>query len=126
MFNKVGSEFLTELERLSVEKSESAKLEKFDPSGGLEQVFRLIKGRHTIQDISSRLSLPEKLVSIQVETLIREFPELDIDYLLEKDIVNGLKRIEISGDKKKDELKSLLEKISDHNLVRIARAKYSN
>ncbi|PKL82833.1 MAG: hypothetical protein CVV24_08080 [Ignavibacteriae bacterium HGW-Ignavibacteriae-3] len=105
MYNKLGDEFLSILKTFSSSRKISTALKEKKMPANILSVHGLVQKRYSLSDMSSLLKLPESIISTQIETLLEMQPDLEIDFLFEK---NELKRI----------YKKISEGITDLKLLR--------
>ena len=120
MFNKIGAEFLSILtEHYASEKQNSiaGKLPKH-----ISQTYDLVIKKYSLHDISKLLKLPESIVSIQIETIISYYPEMDFHSLLMKEEFEIIEKniLDFSEDLKT--IKSRIDKNISYSKIRIVKA----
>jgi ATP-dependent DNA helicase RecQ len=123
MFNKIGDEFLSILKTSNDSKILNDKLRQKNIPKDILKVHELLQKKYSLTDIASLTKLPESIISTQIETLIEMQPELEIDFLFDK---NELKQIYKMIDAGKTDLKSLREALDNkisYAKLRIAAAK---
>lgn len=123
MYNKIGEDFISVLKNFSDSEIMNANLKKKNIPDNILKVLELIKKKYSLSDISSFTKLPESIVSTQIETLLELQPDLEIDFLFEK---NELKMINKKIDEGVVNLKTLREVFENklsYAKLRIAVAK---
>lgn len=125
IFNKVGEDFL---EIIREHKQKISVDTKFKESGLPEptiKTYELVKKRYSLTDIVSLTKLPEAVVSLQIESIIKLNPETDIFSLLEN---SEYKIIKAEIEKGITDLKQIKENIGkniSYGKIRIVLAKES-
>ncbi len=123
MYNKIGEDFISVLKNFSDSEIMNANLKKKNIPDNILKVLELIQKKYSLSDISSFTKLPESIVSTQIETLLELQPDLEIDFLFEK---NELKMINKKIDEGVVNLKTLREVLENklsYAKLRIAVAK---
>lgn len=123
MYNKLGEDILRIVNEITKKNNDSAKLNDNKVPDSIKQIFELVKKRYSLADISSLTKLPEAVVSMQIESLISLFPELNIDSLVEYKKVDTIKEKIESGLTGLKELKSSLPNNISYAEIRIILAK---
>ncbi len=83
MFNKIGEEFLNAIKESVDSSSLNKKLRHKKIPDNIKQVLELAQKKYTLNDIASLTKLPESVVSIQIETLLEIFPELETEHFFD-------------------------------------------
>ena len=122
MVNKVGEEFVEAIKNFKQEK-ESEKITQDIPTN-LRQILELIEKGYSLTEISSLMRLPEAVISIQIETLIKYKKELDISKLIPAERIMKIKNLIESGFGDLKELKSELPHDYTYAELRVVKAKY--
>lgn len=123
MFNKIGEEFLEVLrESRSDNKLKEMIRKKNLPENSL-QVVELLRKKYSFEDISKLTKLSETLLSLQIESLISAIPNLDIDYLFNRDDLKEIEKKISEGITELKELKEALNNKINYSLLRIFLAK---
>ncbi len=124
MFNKAGIEFLEVIKEFSSIKENRIKLTKSGLPDSINYLFELIRKRYSFEDIVQLMKLPEAVISMQIESIIKFIPETDISSLITKNemeiILSKINAGFIDLKSIKNELPS---KIS-YAKIRIALAKF--
>lgn len=122
MFNKVGEDFLEALKESESDISFRELMKRKKLPGNIIQILELLKKKYSLEDISKITKLSDTLLSIQIESLLGIVPELDVQYLFDKDDLKLInKKIEDGVIELKSLRESLENKIS-YPLLRIALA----
>ena len=90
MFNKIGDEFLNAIKDFKKSSDINNKLKKKDLPENIVRILELVQKKYSLPDISILTKLPEAIVSTQIETLMEAIPDLEINYIFDK---NELKLI---------------------------------
>ncbi|MHB9039962.1 MAG: RecQ family ATP-dependent DNA helicase [Melioribacteraceae bacterium] len=123
MFNKIGDEFLNVIQTSDDSKNLNILLKQKKIPENILKVFDLVQKKYSLADIASLTKLPESIVSTQIETLIEMQPNLEIDFLFEKNELKEIYKIINNGT---TDLKSLREAFNNkisYAKLRIAAAK---
>lgn len=91
MFNKIGEEILSVIEENKSESNLSKLVKQKKLPDNIVTIHELLKKKYPVEDIIKLTGLSETLVSIQIETLIGYFPELETDYLFNANELNEVK-----------------------------------
>ncbi|MEW6507313.1 MAG: RecQ family ATP-dependent DNA helicase [Bacteroidota bacterium] len=123
MFNKIGEQFLEVIKESGSDISLIEMIKKKKLPENILPILELIKKKYSLEDISKLTKLSDTLLSIQIESLIAAIPDLDVEYLFNK---NDLEEIESTINKGITDLKRLREALKNkfsYSLLRIALAK---
>lgn len=120
MYNKIGEEFLSIIkEQITTENVN--KFSKELPQH-ISQTYELVCKKYSLYDISKLLKLPESIVSIQLETIISYYPELDYTFLLNKSDFEVIKNSISDFNEDLKSIKNKLENNISFAKVRIVKA----
>lgn len=123
MFNKIGVEFIEIIKEHKLH-SKSASTSTELPQH-IHQTYELVLKGYSLNEISRFQKLPESIVSIQLETIISYYPDLNYDRLIPKQTVNDIKEvINECGENLKDIKEKLGIKVS-YAEIRIVKALFS-
>ena len=78
MFNKFGEEILEAIKEFNSDR-EISKI----PSE-LKRTFDLVQNRYKLEEISSALNLSDSIISMQIESILKFYPDLEISFLIRK------------------------------------------
>ncbi len=120
--NKVGEDFVEAIKNF-VSETEAEK-ETGDIPKSLLQVLQLIQKGYSLKELSSLLRLPEAVIGIQIETLIKFNKELNIYKLLPSEKIAKIKELLNSGFGDLRELKENLPNNYSYAEIRIVKAKF--
>ncbi|MGD8778556.1 MAG: RecQ family ATP-dependent DNA helicase [Ignavibacteria bacterium] len=122
-FNKVGPEFLEaikeHLEKTKIKTKESSK----ELPENIYNVYELVKKGYGLADISKITKLPEAVISMQIETLIELYPEIEITSLLGSKDIKVIQEEIKKGTAGLKELKEKLPNSISYAMIRIVLAK---
>ncbi|WP_337865914.1 RecQ family ATP-dependent DNA helicase [Ignavibacterium sp.] len=120
MFNKVGNDFLEVITKYKNQNNnESAK----PLPQNIQETFELLKKNFSLKEIASIRKLEEAVISMQIETILRYYPETEIKTIISD---ADLKIIEKEMKKGFENLRELKKRLNDKysvQLLRIAIAK---
>lgn len=123
MYNKVGEQFLEIIKNNQSDVELKNLLRKKKLPENILQIADLIKKKYPLEDIATLTKQSETLISIQIETLLSAIPDLDVEYLVNKnDLTEIEKKINEGITDLKELRNSLTNKIS-YSLLRIIFAK---
>jgi len=123
MYNKVGEQFLEIIKSNQTEVELKNLLRKKKLPENILQIADLIKKKYSLEDIATLTKQSETLISLQIETLLSAIPDLDVEYLVNKnDLTEIEKKINEGITDLKELRNSLTNKIS-YSLLRIIFAK---
>ena len=117
MYNKFGDEILEALKQYTDDKKSSKIPDE------IKQTFELIKNRYKLNEISSVLNLSESIISMQIETMLNYYPDLDISFLIENKKMKMIKEIIKTGIEDLKTIKEKLNKEVNYAEIRIVLAK---
>jgi|YelNatPaOPRAMG01_1025707.scaffolds.fasta_scaffold00724_14 ATP-dependent DNA helicase RecQ len=128
MFNKLGNELLEVILEYEKEKNKSYEMEKQkrDLPQNIKETFNLLKAGYSLKDISSLRKLSEAVISMQIETIIEYYPNIEIEHLFNKNSLRKIYDILQKGTLSLKELKSSLNEDIEFPLLRIALAKFKS
>ncbi|MEP0860136.1 MAG: RecQ family ATP-dependent DNA helicase [Ignavibacterium sp.] len=120
MFNKIGNDFIEIIQSyLKENKSDSEKL----LPQNVQETLQLLKKNFSLKEISSIRKLDEAVISMQIETILSYYPEIEISSILGEE---DLKIIETAMREGYENLRELKDKLNGKYsvpLLRIAIAK---
>ncbi|AFH48984.1 ATP-dependent DNA helicase RecQ [Ignavibacterium album JCM 16511] len=120
MFNKVGNDFIEAIQSyLKEDKNDS---EKSLPQN-VQETLQLLKKNFSLKEIASIRKLDEAVISMQIETILSYYPEIEIRSILSEE---DLKVIETAMSAGYENLRDLKDKLNGKYsvpLLRIAIAK---
>ncbi len=123
MFNKIGEDFLEIInqfgENVAPEENEAQK----ELPITLKETFILIQKGYPLSEISSITKLPEAVVSMQIESIVSYYPDLDITKLYNRGELDIISEEIHKGGTDLKELKSRLPSFISYGKIRIALAK---
>ncbi|MBZ0199239.1 MAG: HRDC domain-containing protein, partial [Ignavibacteriaceae bacterium] len=129
MYNKIGEELLESIKEFGTgeklfsadeaKKEESKQLPSF-----LSETLSLLKKGYPLKDIASLRNLTEAVISMQIETILEFFPDTEISYLYDSNILQSTFDEIKKGYKDLKELKTRLPGVVSYPLIRIAIAKF--
>ncbi|MCX6168209.1 MAG: RecQ family ATP-dependent DNA helicase [Ignavibacteriales bacterium] len=123
MFNKIGDDFLNVLKIFGDSKNLTDMMKQKKLPENILKVLELVQKKYSLADIASLTKLPESIVSTQIETLIEMQPNLEVDFLFDKNELKEINKIISEGT---TDLKLLREAFSNkisYAKLRIAVAK---
>jgi ATP-dependent DNA helicase RecQ len=124
MYNKIGEEILTEV--IKYIESNSPELEKKIPDN-ISETYKLVKRGFTLTEISKLRNLDEAIISMQIEGLVSNIPDLNLNKIVTDEKIRAVKKIYQSGISDlrqiRDELKSKYGIEASISEIRIALAK---
>ena len=121
MFNKFGEDVLEITNSFS--ERQSVRMETRQIPKNLNETYKMIQKKYTLQEIAKLQKISEAVVSMQVETIIEYNPAIDVDYLIENAGFNEIKKEYLNGLTSLKELKQKLTSDISYPLLRIAVAK---
>lgn len=121
MFNKFGNDIL-EVINSEVADEKNGPQKKSLPAN-VQETYRLLLKKHTLDEIASLRKLDSAVVSMQIETIIEFHPDVDISKVLSGDILNRIKEEFESGLTELKELKNRIGDNVNYPQIRIAIAK---
>ena len=125
MFNKIGEPFLAVINEFVKKPVSELEKEKEIPDE-IENIRKLILRNYSFEDIKSMLKIPESLLSLQIESILKFYPETKIDSLFPAKIIDGVKEvIEKGGVQNLKDIKEKLHPSITYAQIRIVNAKYS-
>ncbi|MBK8945874.1 MAG: RecQ family ATP-dependent DNA helicase [Ignavibacteriae bacterium] len=120
MFNKIGPEFLSIIKEHTTIENENSIAKKLPKH--ISQTYDLILKKYSLYDISKLLKLPESIVSIQVETIISYYPNLDFSSLISKEEFDLVKANIMDFNEDLKSIKSRIETNVSYSKIRIVKA----
>jgi len=123
MFNKVGEDFLNTIKDFIRSTEMNEKVSKKKLPDNIAFILELIQKKYSLADISTLTKLPEAIVSTQIEVLIEAVPELEIDFLFDKNELNAIYKKIDDGIFDLKELRNALNGSISYAKLRIAAAK---
>ena len=117
MFNKFGEEILEAIKEFNSDR-EISKI----PSE-LKRTFDLVQNRYKLEEISSALNLSDSIISMQIESILKFYPDLEISFLIDRKKIDKINEVLSTGLK---DLKSIKEKLNgsvNYAEIRIVMAK---
>lgn len=117
MFNKFGEEILEAIKEFNSNR-EISKI----PSE-LKRTFDLVQNRYKLVEISSALNLSDSIISMQIESMLKFYPDLEISFLIDRKKIDKINEVLSTGLK---DLKSIKEKLNgsvNYAEIRIVMAK---
>ncbi len=121
MFNKFGDDVL-EVIKSNIDQQNIPQNSKRIPKN-LGDTYKMLKKKYSLQEIAKLQKISEAVVSMQVETIIEYDPGIDIDYLIEKNKMDEIRKEYLKGTKSLKDLKQKLPVEVGYPLLRIAVAK---
>ncbi|MGE5438793.1 MAG: RecQ family ATP-dependent DNA helicase [Bacteroidota bacterium] len=127
MFNKIGQNFLEVIQEFIKSRPEGKKEDsQRQVPQVLSETYALLKERYPLSDIASLRKLNETVISMQIETILEMFPDLDISYLFQGNDYAIITDEIGKGYMDLKDLKSRLPENIGFPLIRIAAAKMKN
>ncbi|MBK7106152.1 MAG: RecQ family ATP-dependent DNA helicase [Ignavibacteriae bacterium] len=120
MFNKIGPEFLSIIKEHAITENENSISKKLPKH--ISQTYDLILKKYSLYDISKLLKLPESIVSIQVETIISYYPNLDFSPLISKEEFDLVKVNITDFNEDLKSIKNRVDKNISYSKIRIVKA----
>lgn len=121
MFNKIGDDILDLITEMREKEEKEDKENLGQLPDNLTDTLKLLKKKIAIEDIAKTLALPETIVSLQIETIIRYDKKLDLGYLFGKEELEKIKLELSKGKKRLTQLKAAAPEIP-YSKIRIALA----
>jgi len=118
MYNKIGEEFLHEIKKFNGQKDTKQKIPK-----EFESLYNMIKQKYSLNQIANKLKLSESIVSVQIESFIKFYPDTDIKSLVP---FNKISQIQNTLEKGITNLKLIRESLNErvsYAEIRIVKAK---
>lgn len=122
MFNKVGKEFLTVINKFLDEQKEISKETKNIPSS-IKETYQLVKKGFKLNEIASLRKLSEEVISMQIETMLEYEPQMEIENLMDKKIAELIMKEVNAGYSNLKYLKTRLPAQVTYAMIRICIAK---
>ncbi len=123
MYNKIGNEFLEAINSFLSDSNHKSKPAESKLPKNIQSTFNLIKKGYSLNEISELTNLTDAVISMQIETIISFYPDIDISKLIsQKDFKLVISEYE-KGFSDLKELKSRLPKDISYPMIRIALAK---
>lgn len=127
MYNKFGDEIIHITgEFIKRKKAEQNETETPPLPSNISETYSLIKKGHSLKDIASLRKLTEAVISMQTETILEYYPDMDISGLISKENLEIIEREVIKGYQDLRELKGRLPVHIDFSEIRIAAAWLKN
>ncbi|MGE5499121.1 MAG: helicase-related protein, partial [Syntrophothermus sp.] len=125
MINKFGDEII-HITGEFLKRHELALSAAEDPPlpSNISDTYQLIKKGYKLKDIASLRKLTEAVISMQAETILEYYPDLDISGLISEENLDLIESEIIKGYQDLKELKGRLPLHIDFSEIRIAAAKY--
>jgi ATP-dependent DNA helicase RecQ len=117
MFNKFGEEILETINQFNSDRDIS-KI----PSE-LKRTFDLVQNRYKLEEISSALNMSDSIISMQIESMLKFYPDMEISYLIDHKKIDKINEVLSTGLR---DLKSIKEKLNgnvNYAEIRIVMAK---
>jgi len=121
MYNKIGEDILEVFVEMLQKRKDITTGDTGKIPDNLIETYKLIKKGNSVEDISKYLNMPETIVSIQVETILKYDRGLKIDHLFDTGELDLINEEILKGKHKLKQLKSSLPDI-DYSKLRIALA----
>lgn len=125
MYFKIGENILETIKEFNSSLENLKKIKKVNLPEPTIKVHDLIKKGYSLNEIVSLTKLPEAVVSMQIESLIKFFPELNLDKLIPQRELEVIKKEIEKGCNQLKSLKEVLPNSISYGKIRIALAKYS-
>jgi ATP-dependent DNA helicase RecQ len=122
MFNKVGNDFLEIINSFKSNENSKAKEDKILPTN-IRETYKLLNKKYNLREISELRKLTEAVVSMQIESIIEYFPDIDVSSIIDENKLRLVKVELESGFESLKGLKEQLPKDFTYPLIRIALAK---
>lgn len=120
MFNKIGVEFLEIIKEHKFHSKSAGNSTELPQH--IHQTYELAMKGYSLNEISRFQKLPESIVSIQLETIISYYPDLNYNHLIPKPTMNEIKQVILEiGDNLKDIKEKLGTRVS-YAEIRIVKA----
>jgi ATP-dependent DNA helicase RecQ len=123
IFNKIGEEFLQEIQAYLKSKSINEK----NIPNNIVDTYKLLRRGFNLSEISQLRKMDEAIVSMQIETIISLEPDINLQKIISNDLLNEIRKIYSYGKNDLREIKKeLSKKINSEisiSLIRIALAK---
>lgn len=123
MFNKIGNQFLEAINTFLDKSVESRNIGNSKLPKNIQSTFELIKSGYSLSEISELTKLTEAVISMQAETIITYYPDLDISSLISKKDFEIISSEIKKGFYDLKELKSRLPSGIRYSEIRIVLAK---
>lgn len=120
MFNKVGLEFIETVKEFLSETKNSVL--KTDLPKHIIQTYQLIKKGYSLEEISNLLKLPESIVSIQIETIVKYYPKLNYDNLITEEVRKLIEDSVVDSNEDLKEIKKKLPTNISYAKIRVVKA----
>jgi len=122
MFNKLGNDFLEAITRYS-EKEESTQHKTNIPQN-IKETFNLLSKKYTLKEITKLRKLSEPVISMQIESILEYYPDIEIDFLFAPESYDRINKEIKKGYSSLKELKERLPSNISYAQIRIIAAKY--
>jgi len=124
MFNKIGEPFLSIINKFVNKPFTELKKQNEIPEE-IENVRKLLLRDYSFDDIKSMLKIPESLLSLQIESILKFYPDTKINSLFSKKIIDGIKEvIEKGGVQNLKDIKEKLHSSITYAQIRIVAGKF--
>lgn len=123
MFHKVGNEFLEAINSFLTKLNQTQKPVESKLPKNIQSTFNLLKKGYSLAEISELTNLTDAVISMQIETIIAYYPDLDISKLISKKDFDLIKSEFEKGFSDLKVLKNRLPKEINYSMIRIALAK---
>lgn len=123
MFNKIGEQILATIKESQSDSSLKEMIRRKKLPENILPTLELIRKRYSLEDICKLTKLSDTLLSLQIESLLAAIPDLEVDYLYDK---NQLSEINLKINEGITDIKKLKEALNNkisYSLLRIALAR---
>lgn len=125
IFNKCGEDFLEVLRDASKE-AESTLPEKPLLSKSINETLRFVKDGYSLQEISDMRHLTTTVISMQIETILKAYPDISIKTLIAEPVFNVVKLLYEEGVKDLKQMKKGLASSISYAEIRIVLARLTS
>ncbi len=123
IMNKIGAEILSIVDEHENKNKLKKHLGNKELPDNIYTILDLVRKKYSLEDICKLTKLPESVVSLQIETLINSFDNLEIDYLLNKEEWDSIKQKIDDGITDLKELRSATDSKISYAKLRIGIAR---
>ncbi|MCA2005576.1 MAG: HRDC domain-containing protein, partial [Ignavibacterium sp.] len=120
MFNKIGNDFLEVIQDYL--KKNNSESEKNLPQN-VNETLQLLNKKFSLKEIAQLRKLDEAIISMQIETILSNYPDIDISSVLTEKDLDAIGNAIKDGYENLIELKKKLDEKYSIPLLRIALAK---
>lgn len=120
MFNKIGNDFLEVIQDYL--KKNNIESEKNLPQN-VNETLQLLNKKFSLKEIAQLRKLDEAIISMQIETILSNYPDIDISSVLTEKDLDAIGNAIKDGYENLIELKKKLDEKYSIPLLRIALAK---